>query len=77
MKEKEQKGEIKLVTVTKKEQKILEEKGFLKHRKVKQGRTIQEPNFYIASKTHKGRAKTCYVVEEPRIMRFLQKIRNY
>ena len=65
-----------MVSVNSAERKALEEKGLLRHKKVSKGMVIQEPNFCITSKTHKSRAKTCYVAEEPRIMRFLENFKS-
>lgn len=66
-----------MVRVSSAERKALEERGLLRHKRVKKGIVTQEPNFCITSKTHKSRAKTCYVAEEPRIMRFLENLKNH
>ena len=50
----------------------LRKANLIKYRVTKDGRSVQEPNFYICNKTHKGARKTYYVVEEKRILNFLR-----
>lgn len=50
----------------------LKKANLIKYRICKEGRCVQEPNFYICNKTHKGSRKTYYVVEEKRILNFLK-----
>lgn len=61
-----------LKKITKEQWQQLRKAGLIKERKTKEGMVVQEPNFRIANKQHKSRAKTYFVVEEPRIINFLE-----
>ena len=62
---------IYLIRITKSEKEALENAGLIRYRKVKEGIEIQSPNIYVANREHLSRSKTYYVVEEPKIMKFL------
>ena len=60
-----------MIKITKSQRKALEEAGLIRYRKVKEGIEVESPNIYVASREHLSKSKTYYVVEEPRIMKFL------
>ena len=60
-----------MIKISKGQREALENAGLIRYRKVKNGIEVQSPNIYIASREHLSRSKTCYVVEEPKIMKFL------
>ena len=60
-----------MIRITKSEKEALENAGLIRYRKVKEGIEIQSPNIYVANREHLSRSKTYYVVEEPKIMKFL------
>lgn len=71
-----QKGCIFLRKITKEQWEELRKAGLIREKRKKNGIITQEPNFCIANRQHKSRAKTYFVVEEPRIMKFLDKTYN-
>lgn len=60
-----------MIKISKSQKEALENAGLIRYRKVKDGTEIQSPNIYVANREHLSRSKTYYVVEEPRIMKFL------
>lgn len=60
-----------MIKITKSQRKALEEAGLIRYRKVKEGIEVESPNIYVASREHLSKSKTYYVVEEPKIMKFL------
>lgn len=60
-----------MIKITKSQKEALENAGLIRYRKVKDGIEIQSPNIYVANREHMSRAKTYYVVEETKIMKFL------
>ena len=60
-----------MIKITKSQKQALENAGLIRYRKVKGGVEVESPNIYVANREHLSRSKTYYVVEEPRIMRFL------
>lgn len=65
------KRKINLIKITKSQKEALEKAGLIRYRKVVNGIETQSPNIYVASREHLSRSKTYYVVEEPKIMKFL------
>lgn len=61
-----------MIRISKSEKEALEKAGLIKYRNTtKDGSEISPPNIYVANREHMSRSKTYYVVEEPKIMRFL------
>lgn len=60
-----------MIKVNKAQREALEKAGLLRHRITKNGKIIQDSNFYVANKQHCSRDKTWYVSEEYKIMVFL------
>lgn len=65
-----------MIKITKLQKEALEKAGLIKYRKTKNGLEIQSPNIYVANKEHLSRSKTYYVVEEPKIMKFLGLVKD-
>lgn len=57
-----------MVKISRKQWEELNKAGLLQHRVTKKGKTVSDPNYYVANKQHNGNAKTYYVVETPKIM---------
>ena len=60
-----------MIKISKSQREALENAGLIRYRKVKNGIETESPNIYVASREHLSRSKTYYVVEEPKIMKFL------
>lgn len=60
-----------MIRISKSQKEALENAGLIRYRKVKDGIEIESPNIYVANREHLSRSKTYYVVEEPKIMKFL------
>ena len=60
-----------MIKISKSQKEALENAGLIRYRKVKDGIETESPNIYVANREHLSRSKTYYVVEEPRIMKFL------
>ena len=65
-----------MVKVTQAQKEKLEKAGLLRHRKTSNGIETQSPNFVVANREHMSRAKTYYVAEEFRILKFLGLIKT-
>ena len=60
-----------MIKISKSQKKALENAGLIRYRKVKGGIETESPNIYVANREHLSRSKAYYVVEEPKIMKFL------
>lgn len=60
-----------MIKITKSQKEALENAKLIRYRKVKGGIEVESPNIYVANREHLSRSKTYYVVEEPKIMKFL------
>lgn len=60
-----------MIKISKSQKEALEKAGLIRYRKTKEGIEIQSPNIYVANREHLSRSKSYYVVEEPKIMKFL------
>ena len=60
-----------MIKISKSQREALENAGLIRYRKVKDGIETESPNIYVANREHLSRSKTYYVVEEPKIMKFL------
>ena len=65
-----------MIKISAEQMAALREAGLIKDKIVHGGNIVQQNNYTTANKTHKGRAKTYYVVEEFKIMKFLGLIRG-
>lgn len=60
-----------MIKISKSQREALENAGLIRYRKVKDGIETESPNIYVANREHLSRSKAYYVVEEPKIMKFL------
>ena len=60
-----------MIKISKSQKEALENAGLIRYRKVKDGIETESPNIYVANREHLARSKAYYVVEEPKIMKFL------
>ena len=60
-----------MIKISKSQRDALENAGLIRYRKVKDGIETESPNIYVANREHLSRSKAYYVVEEPKIMKFL------
>ena len=60
-----------MIKITKSQKEALENAGLIRYRKVKNGVEVESPNIYVANREHLSRAKSYYVVEETKILKFL------
>ena len=60
-----------MIKISKSKREALENAGLIRYRKVKDGIETESPNIYVANREHLSRSKAYYVVEEPKIMKFL------
>ena len=60
-----------MIKISKSQKEALENAGLIRYRKVKDGIETESPNIYVANREHLSRSKAYYVVEEPKIMKFL------